>query len=166
MLHLSGRTRERSDCLPGSTPPRTRRPRTEPVVTDTRQIDPNSTIELAKIRTREAADRTVEAADRTMLAWIRTSLALIGFGFTANKILTALQRGTSASPLHSTLIFALSFITLGTIGQLGAVVQYVWILKRLGVRTFIEIAPRVLSMAIAILLVVIGLFTFIAVIVQ
>jgi uncharacterized membrane protein YidH (DUF202 family) len=133
---------------------------------DTKQVDTNSATELAVVRTREAADRTLEAADRTLLAWIRTSLALIGFGFTANKVLSVLQAGKSASPLHSTLVFTLSFIALGTFGQLGAVIQYVWILKQLRVRTFIDIAPRILSIAVAILLVVIGLFTFIAVIVQ
>ena len=73
----------------------------------TKQGDPNSATELAIVRTREAADRTP-------LAWIRTSLALIGFGFTADKILSVLQAGKSASPLHSALVFTLSFIALGT----------------------------------------------------
>ena len=126
---------------------------------DAKQVDTNSATELA-------IARTIEAADRTLLAWIRTSLALIGFGFTANKVLSVLQAGKSASPLHSTLVFALSFIALGTLGQLGAIIQYVWILRQLRVRTFIAIAPRILSIAVASLLVVIGLFTFIAVLVQ
>jgi putative membrane protein len=62
---------------------------------DTKQVDTNSATELAIVRTREAADRT-------LLAWIRTSLALIGFGFTANKVISDLQAGKSVSPLHST----------------------------------------------------------------
>ena len=62
----------------------------ESVVMDTKQTGINSTTELARVRTREAADRT-------LLAWIRTSLPLIGFGFTANKVLGVLEAGKSAS---------------------------------------------------------------------
>ena len=131
----------------------------ESVVMDTKQTDTNSTTELARVRTREAADRT-------LMAWIRTSLSLIGFGFTANKVLGVLEAGKSASPLHSTLVFALSFIALGTFGLLGAVIQYSRMLKHLEGRTFLYLAPRSLTGAVAILLVVIGLFTFIAVVVQ
>ena len=131
----------------------------ESVVMDTKQTGINSTTELARVRTREAADRT-------LMAWIRTSLSLIGFGFTTNKVLGVLEAGKSASPLHSTLVFALSFIALGTFGLLGAVIQYSGMLKQLQVRTFIYLAPRSLTGAVAILLVVIGLFTFIAVVVQ
>jgi putative membrane protein len=131
----------------------------ESVVMDTKQTDTNSTTELARVRTRQAADRT-------LMAWIRTSLSLIGFGFTANKVLGVLEAGKSASPLHSTLVFALSFIALGTFGLLGAVIQYSRMLKHLQVHTSIYQAPRSLTGAVAILLVVIGLFTFIAVVVQ
>ncbi len=131
----------------------------ESVVMDTKQTDTNSTTELARVRTREAADRT-------LMAWIRTSLSLIGFGFTANKVLGVLEAGKSASPLHSTLVFALSFIALGTFGLLGAVIQYSRMLKQLQVRAFIYLVPRSLTGTVAILLVVIGLFTFIAVVVQ
>ncbi|HEY4386031.1 MAG TPA: DUF202 domain-containing protein [Ktedonobacteraceae bacterium] len=124
---------------------------------DTKQTDTNT--ELARVRTRQAADRT-------LLAWIRTSLALIGFGFTANKILGVLEAGKPATPLHSTLVFALSFIALGTFGLLGAVIQYSRMLKYLQVRPFLYLAPRSLAGAVAILLVVVGIFTLITVIVQ
>jgi hypothetical protein len=63
-------------------------------------------------------------------------------------------------------VFALSFIALSTFGLLGAVIQYSGMLKHLQVRTFIYLAPRSLTGAVAILLVVIGLFTFSAVVVQ
>jgi uncharacterized membrane protein YidH (DUF202 family) len=42
--------------------------------TVTNQTQTNIATELARERTREAADRT-------LMAWIRTSLSLIGFGF-------------------------------------------------------------------------------------
>ena len=126
---------------------------------DAKQTETNSATELARERTREAADRT-------LMAWIRTSLSLIGFGFTANKVLEVLEAGKPASPLHSTLVFALSFIALGAFGLLGAVIQYRWMMKRLQMGNFIYVAPRGLTVTVAILLVVIGLFAFIAVVVR
>ena len=126
---------------------------------DAKQTETNSATELAKERTREAADRT-------LMAWIRTSLSLIGFGFTANKVLEVLQAGKPASLLHSTLVFTLSFIALGAFGLLGAVIHYRWMMKRLQTGNFIYIAPRGLTVMVAILLVVIGLFAFIAVVVR
>ena len=125
---------------------------------DAKQTETDSATELARERTREAADRT-------LMAWIRTSLSLIGFGFTANKVLEALEAGKPASPLHSTLVFTLSFIALGAFGLLGAVIQYLWMMKRLQMGNFTYVAPRGLTVMVAILLVVIGLFAFIAVVV-
>lgn len=127
------------------------------VMIDGKQKDTNVTTDLARERTREAADRT-------LMAWIRTSLALIGFGFTVNKIIGVLEVGRPASPLHSTLVFALSFIALGIIGMLGAVIQHLWILRRLQMREFTYIAPTGLTLMVAILLVLVGFFSFIAVI--
>ena len=49
-----------------------------------KHLNPDVTNELVRERTRKAADRT-------LLAWIRTTLSLIGFGFTTNKVLTALE---------------------------------------------------------------------------
>ncbi|WRH67064.1 MAG: DUF202 domain-containing protein [Planktothrix sp. GU0601_MAG3] len=40
-----------------------------------------STNDLAEDRTELAKYRSRAAADRTLMAWIRTSLSLIGFGF-------------------------------------------------------------------------------------
>ncbi len=81
-------------------------------------------------------------------------------------VLESLEAGKPASPLHSTFVFALNFITLGTFGLLGVVIQYLWIMKRLQALIFIYTAPGSLTLLVAVLLVIIGLFTFLAVAVR
>ncbi len=66
-------------------------------------------------------------------------------------------------PIHSTLIFGMSFIVLGIVGLFAAVVQHKRILKRIDLRDFSYAAPLPLGMIMAILLLVIGCFAFIAV---
>ncbi len=78
------------------------------------------TINLAKQRNRNSAERT-------LLAWIRTSLALIGFGFGIPGILDfLLKKDPTHIPalLRNIKIFGLSFIALGLFGIMIAVYQY------------------------------------------
>jgi putative membrane protein len=119
----------------------------------------NESTELARERSREAADRT-------LMAWIRTSLSLIGFGFGIAKfrdvlVETGLRKGHD--PIHSTLIFGLSFIALGIFGLLAAVVQHGRILQRIKLENFQYTGFRPLVMIAAIILLLIGLFAFIAI---
>jgi len=79
-------------------------------------------------------ERNRVAADRTLMAWIRTPLSLIGFGFGIGKVYECLRSvGTHASvdPIGSTLIFGSSFIGLGMLALIAAVIQHTRILQQL-----------------------------------
>ncbi len=126
------------------------------------QPQPKSiTNELAKERSRQAADRT-------LMAWVRTSLSLIGFGFgIANFRDILVEAGLSRSPQpypSATLVFGLSFIALGVLGLLAATVQHWRILQHLKRDEFHYTGFRPLVFIMAILLMLIGLFAFAAVI--
>src|SRR6476660_4601151 len=100
------------------------------------------------IATELAKERNRAAADRTLNSWIRTSLALIGFGFGISKIhasLEAMGIQRASDPIRSTLIVGGSFILLGLLALLAAVVQHLRILKRLERPDFAYVAMRPIS---------------------
>jgi putative membrane protein len=116
-----------------------------------------------------AKERTREAADRTLMAWIRTCLALIGFGFGIAKFRDILvEAGVRRGPehLHSTLIFGLSFIALGIFGLLAAVVQHWRILQQIKFGNFHYTGFRPVVMITALILLLIGLFAFISIVLR
>ena len=122
---------------------------------------PNITNELARERNRAAADRT-------LLAWIRTSIAMIGFGFGVGKLTDVLEKQTAPipnEPIDSGIIFGEAFITLGIFSLLAAIVQYWRILKRIDDVQYAYTPSRALPMMTAILLLLIGLFAFIAILI-
>jgi putative membrane protein len=132
----------------------------EAVMMDEKGTDPST--ELARERTREAADRT-------LMAWIRTSLSLIGFGFGIGKgfdLLSTTLPEKQLDPLRGGLVVAISFMALGMFGLLGAIIEYGLTLKALKQGTFTYKGPRVLTLVVAVLLLVIGLFSFVAVAVR
>jgi putative membrane protein len=116
--------------------------------------------ELAKQRNRHAAERT-------LMAWVRTSLSLIGFGFgIASFRDILLEAGLLRGPqFHwcTTLVFGLSFIFLGVFGLLAATIQHWRILHHLKQDrlSYTEYLPLAFIMAIVLML--IGLFAFLAV---
>jgi putative membrane protein len=69
----------------------------------------------------------------------------------------------SSDPIRSTLIVGGSFILLGLLALLAAVVQHLRILKRLERPDFAYVAMRPISMTVAIILVLIGAFSFIGI---
>ena len=120
----------------------------------------NTSTELGRERTRQAADRT-------LMAWIRTSLSLIGFGFGIAKYRDILlEAGFIKRPpeeFNTTLIFGLSFISLGVLGLLAAVIQHWRILQNLKKEPLIFPIFHPLAMITAIVLLFIGIFAFVAV---
>ena len=117
-----------------------------------------------------ARERSRQAADRTLMAWVRTSLSLIGFGFGIARFRDILQEaGLIRIPhehLNTTLFFGLSFISLGILGLLAATMQHWNILQHLNKNDFQYTGFRPLVFVMAILLMLIGLFAFIAVLVH
>jgi len=114
-----------------------------------------------------AKERSRQASDRTLMAWVRTSLSLIGFGFGIASFRDVLvEAGLVRRPMgnfHITLIFGLSFIGLGVLGLLAATIQHWNILQHLKQDDFNYTGFRPLAFIMAILLMLIGLFAFIAV---
>ncbi len=118
------------------------------------------------VATELAKERNRAAADRTLMAWIRTALSLIGFGFGIGKLHAYLESSgvhNSLDPIRSTLIFGESFIVLGIVGLLAAVVQHIRILNWLAQPDFAYSAMRPVALAVATVLLLIGAFGFIAI---
>ena len=64
---------------------------------------------------------------------------------------------------HSSLIFGASFIVVGILGLLAAIVQHTRVLKRLSRPDFAYNAMRPIAMTVAALLMLIGVFGLIAI---
>lgn len=119
----------------------------------------NTATELARERNREAADRT-------LMAWIRTTLSLIGFGFGIGKFYDYLEKAhldEAIDPIRSTLILGGSFIILGMLALLAAVIQHGRILNRLDHRDFAYTALRPITLTVAVALLLIGAFAFVGI---
>jgi putative membrane protein len=113
-----------------------------------------------------AKERNREAAERTLMAWIRTALSLIGFGFGIGKLAAYMDAAgvhTRLDVPHSSLIFGASFIVVGILGLLAAIVQHARIMKRLSRPDFAYNAMRPIAMTVAALLMLIGLFGLIVI---
>ena len=113
-----------------------------------------------------ARERNRAAADRTLMAWIRTALALIAFGFSIGKISDYLQKINPErvlDPIDSARIFGEAFIVLGVFGLIAAIIQHRRIVKRIKHGEFVYTEHLPLAMITAIILLLIGLFGFVAV---
>lgn len=112
----------------------------------------NTATELTKERNRLPADRT-------LMAWIRPSLSLIGFGIRkAYEYLKSVGIHDTVDPIRSTLIFGSSFIILGTLALVAAVIQHTRILRQLEAQDYAYNAMRPIAVTVAIMLLMIGAF--------
>jgi putative membrane protein len=104
-----------------------------------------------------ALRRTVLALDRTLMAWTRTSLSLISFGFTIYKFLQyAREEGAApAMRIEGPRHLGMAMIGMGVVFLLLASIQFWREMKRLEPSR--RRGPWRLSMAVAMLLAVLGL---------
>ena len=105
--------------------------------------------------------RVFFAAERTFLAWIRTGLALMGFGFVAARFglflreIAAIQGGPAAAPGFSRW-FGISLIGLGVLLTGAATVMHISTVRRLNRGEPFIGRPTWLGVAVAVLLVIVG----------
>jgi putative membrane protein len=117
-----------------------------------------------------AKERSREAADRTLMAWMRTTLSLIGFGFAIASFRDILLKGglirNPPPDFNGALVFGLSFVSLGVLGLFAATLQHWNILQHLKRDDFAYTGFKPLVFIMAILLMLIGLFAFLAVVMR
>jgi putative membrane protein len=116
--------------------------------------------------------RTRLSVERTLMSWVRTSVSLIGFGFTIVQFferLASMEGIEMARRPQVPRYLGLALIAAGVLGLIVTIWQYRWLLRYLwsgdfaGVAGAVETRMQTPLIAIAILLLAIGLFAFAAV---
>ena len=119
--------------------------------------------------------RTRFALERTLMAWMRTGTALIGFGFAIVQYLEHLHETPGANPAYlpnAPRYLGLSMIAAGVLGLLISIWQYLWTVRYLWHGSFASIAGlksegmQSAALAVAVLLIGVGLFAFFAVLLR
>ena len=132
----------------------------------------NANTELASRNTGMAFQRTRLSADRTLMSVIRTSLSLIGFGFTIFQVFQRLREQDIIKKAASARNFGLALVALGIVMLvlvIGYHVQFMLGLRRLrqsmaqeGLIHAESGFPVSLTLIVAFVLLVIGLFAIIS----
>ena len=119
--------------------------------------------------------RTRLALERTIMSWLRTAVALIGFGFAIVQYLEHLEEtpGARAAYLpHAPRYLGLALISCGIFALVISIWQYWWSIRYLWGEPFAPIAGvtkegmQTPVVAVAIVLIFIGLFAFFAVLLR
>jgi len=140
--------------------------------------DPTAAAGVGRFEVRATASdhfawvRTRLALERTIMSWLRTAVALIGFGFAIVQYLNHLQQtpGTRSSYLPTAPEYlGLALIVCGVLALVISLWQYFWAVRYLWGGSFAPIAGMTKEgmqspvIAVALLLIGIGLFAFFAV---
>jgi putative membrane protein len=140
--------------------------------------DSRTTEKPGRFEVRATADshfgwiRTRLSVERTMMSWQRTAVALIGFGFAIVEYFNRLQQIPRARPAYfrsAPEYLGLALISCGVLTLVISLWQYRWAVRYLWGESFAPIAGMTKEgmespvIAVAILLIAIGLFAFFAV---
>jgi putative membrane protein len=143
--------------------------------------DSHTAPSAARFEVRVTADshfawvRTRLALERTIMSWLRTAVALIGFGFAIVQYLEHLQQLPGARPAYlpeSPRYLGLALISCGILALLVSIWQYWWSIRYLWGEPYTPLAgvtkegKQTPVIAVAIVLVFIGLFAFFAVLLR
>ncbi|HSU04484.1 MAG TPA: DUF202 domain-containing protein [Acetobacteraceae bacterium] len=119
--------------------------------------------------------RTRLSLERTMMSWVRTAVSLIGFGFAIVQFFERMQQmpGVRAAYTpNAPQYLGLSLIACGILALVISIWQYWWTVRYLWGGSFASIAGMTQEgmqspvLAIAALLICIGLFAFFAVLLR
>ncbi len=119
--------------------------------------------------------RTRLSVERTMMSWVRTAVSLIGFGFAIVQYFERIGEAPGALPAYhpgAPRYLGLALISCGVLALLVSIWQYVWTIRYLWSDSFAPVAvlrsEKVHSplLAVAVLLIFIGLFAFFAVLLR
>ena len=143
--------------------------------------DPHSAPSAGSFEVRVTSDshfswiRTRLSIERTMMSWIRTATALIGFGFAIVQFFQRFEQMPGARPAvypNAPRDLGLALISCGVLALLIAIWQYLWIIRYLWGGSFAPIAGPTREgvqapvIAVAVLLIGIGVFAFFAVLLR
>jgi len=119
--------------------------------------------------------RTRLSLERTMMSWLRTAVALIGFGFAIVQYLEHLEQAPEAHAAylpHAPRYLGLALISCGIFALVISIWQYWWSIRYLWGEPYTPLAgvtkegKQTPVIAVAIVLVFIGLFAFFAVLLR
>ena len=119
--------------------------------------------------------RTRLSLERTMMSWLRTAVALIGFGFAIVQYLEHLEEtpGARAAYLpHAPRYLGLALIACGILALCISIWQYLWTVRYMWGESYTPLAGLTKEgkqspvIAVAIVLILIGLFAFFAVLLR